>query len=93
VIKTRFEGLSEFESADVNDGSLTRNISGLVQTARSADPRGIYSILGMMGLGYSPFPQPAPAAPRPTLPLSAEEIHKPAQSTPGAPALRKGAAN
>jgi len=77
----------------VNRGSLTRNISGLVLTARSADPREIYSILGMMGLGYSHFPQPQPAMSRPALPLGAEEIHKPAQSTPTAPALRKGAAN
>jgi FlaA1/EpsC-like NDP-sugar epimerase len=93
AIKTRFEGLSVLESSDVNDGSLTRNISGLVQTARSADPRGIYSILGMMGLGYSHFPQPPPAESRPTLPLGAEEIHNTPQSTPHAPALRKGAAN
>jgi FlaA1/EpsC-like NDP-sugar epimerase len=93
VARTRFEGLSVIESTDVNDRTLTRSISHLIQAARSADPRGIYSILGMMGLGYRQIFHLAPAESRSPTPLETADVLEPEQSPPPAPPLSKGAAN
>jgi len=93
AVKTRFEGLSVLELSDVNDSILTRNISSLVQTARSANPLGIYAILGMMGLGYSHILKPRPASVRSPQPTETTDLLKAAQPTSTVPTLRKGAAN
>jgi FlaA1/EpsC-like NDP-sugar epimerase len=93
AVKTRFEGLSVFEPSDVNDSILTRNISSLVQTARSANPLGIYAILGTMGLGYSHILKPPSAGLRSSRLPETTDLPKAAQSTSTVPALRKGAAN
>ena len=93
VARTRFEGLSVIEPSNVNDRTLTRNISNLVQAARSADPRGIYSILGMMGLGYKQILQPQPAEScSPSLPRTGDVLQS-AQPTPTPAPLSKVASN
>jgi FlaA1/EpsC-like NDP-sugar epimerase len=90
--RTRFEGLSVIEPSPVNDRTLTRNISNLVQAARSANPRGIYSILGMMGLGYKKIFQAPPAeSPSPSPPRTGDVL-EPTQSPPTVPPVSKGAA-
>ena len=82
VNRTRFEGLYEIEPSKVNDRALTRNISSLVQAARSTDPRGIYSILEMMGLGYKKIFQPPPEVPASTSPPGPLEVLESAPSPP-----------
>jgi FlaA1/EpsC-like NDP-sugar epimerase len=93
VARTRFEGLYLIETSKVNDRTLTRNISSLVQAARSADPRGIYPILGMMGLGYKNIFQPPPAEPRSPSPSETAEVLEPSPSPPTAAPLSNGTAN
>ena len=92
VTKTRFEGLSVIGPSDVDDRTLTRNISILVQAARSADPRGIYSILGMMGIGYKQILQPPPAEPPSPAPPETGDVQEPAESPGTVPPISKGAA-
>jgi FlaA1/EpsC-like NDP-sugar epimerase len=93
VARTRFEGMSVIEPTDANDRTLTRNISHLIQAARSSDPRRINSILGMMGLGYKQILQPRPAELHsPSAPGTGDAL-EPAPSTPSALPLSKGAAN
>jgi FlaA1/EpsC-like NDP-sugar epimerase len=92
VARTRFEGLSVIEPSEANDRTLTPNISSLVQAARSADPSGIYSILGMMGLGYKKIFHPPPAESRSPSPLRPEDVVEPEQAPPTVPPLSKGAA-
>jgi FlaA1/EpsC-like NDP-sugar epimerase len=93
VARTQFEGLYTIEPSKVNDRTLTRNISYLVQAARSADPRGICSILGMMGLGYKNIFQPSPTEPRSPSPPGPLEVLEPAQSPPTVAPPSNGAAN
>jgi len=93
VARTRFEGLSMIEPPNVNDRTLTRNISHLLQGARSADPHGIYSTLGMMGLGYKRILRPPPAEPHlPSPPASGDVLEPAPPPTPVLP-VSKGAAN
>jgi FlaA1/EpsC-like NDP-sugar epimerase len=92
VARTGFEGLYMIEPSKVNDRTLTRNISHLVQAARSADPRGIYSILEMMGLGYKRILQLPPVESCSPSPPSAGDVLESAQSTPTVPPLSKAAA-
>ena len=92
LARTRFEGLSVIGLSDVNDRTLTRNISILVQSARSADPRGIYSILGMMGLGYKQILQPPPAESRSPSPPGTADMLEPAQSPEQRTSPSKGVA-
>jgi FlaA1/EpsC-like NDP-sugar epimerase len=92
VARTRFEGLDVIEPSKVNDRTLTRNISYLVQAARSADPRGIYSALEMMGLGYKNIVQPPPPEPRSPSPPETVDVLEPAQTPPAVAPLSKGAA-
>jgi FlaA1/EpsC-like NDP-sugar epimerase len=91
--KTRFEGMNVVESSEVDNRTLIRNIGNLVQAARSADPSGIYSILGMMGLGYKQILQPPPAESRSNSAPATEDVAEPAPSPPTVPPLSKGAAN
>ena len=93
VTRTRFHGLFIIESSDVNDRSLTRNISHLVQASRSADPRGIYSILATMGLGYRQIVQLPTAEPRSPSPPDPGDTMEPAELPSAIPPLSKGAAN
>lgn len=92
VARTRFEGLYVIEPSKVNDRTLTANISHLVQAARSADPRGIYSILGMMGLGYKKIFQPPPADSRSSSSPGTADVLEPAQSPPAVAPLSNRAA-
>jgi FlaA1/EpsC-like NDP-sugar epimerase len=93
VTKTRFEGLILIESSAVNDRTLTRDISNLVQAARTADPRGIFSLLGTMGLGFKPILRPPPAESNAPPSLETGDLPEPAPSPPTLPPLRKGVAN
>jgi FlaA1/EpsC-like NDP-sugar epimerase len=92
VARTRFEGLYVTEPSRVNDRTLTRNIGHLVQAARSADPRGIYPILQMMGLGYTNNFQPAPAQSRSSSPPQTIDVLEPVQPSSPATSLGKEAA-
>jgi FlaA1/EpsC-like NDP-sugar epimerase len=58
VVKTRFKGLSAIDSPLVSYRTLMHNIGNLVQYARSVEPRGIRSVLSVMGLGYKHTPEP-----------------------------------
>jgi FlaA1/EpsC-like NDP-sugar epimerase len=93
VAKTRFKGLSVIEPPAVDHRTLMQNISQLVQSARSADPRGIYSILGMMGLGYKQILESPGAKVRPPSPPRAGEGLDTLQSSSPARPLREGVAN
>jgi FlaA1/EpsC-like NDP-sugar epimerase len=55
--KSRFRGISIIGTQQTDTRPATRNISNLIQAARSADSRGIYNTLERMGLGFKPIPQ------------------------------------
>jgi FlaA1/EpsC-like NDP-sugar epimerase len=93
VANTRFEGLYVMEPSKVNDRTLTRNISHLIQAARSADPRGINSILGTMGLGYKNIFQHPPLESRSPSPPEPVDVLEPAQPPPAVAPLSNGSAN
>jgi FlaA1/EpsC-like NDP-sugar epimerase len=93
VAKTRFKELSVIDPPAVNHRTLLMNISQLVQAARSTDPRGIHSILGMMGLGYKHYPQPPAGKLRPPSSPLAGECLDSRQSSPSNRSAREEAAN
>jgi FlaA1/EpsC-like NDP-sugar epimerase len=90
--RTRFEGVSVIEPTGVDHRKLTQNMSQLVQAARSANPRGIDVILGMMGLSYKPVRPPPSVSVRPPLPSRSAEGQETLQSSPSAGPVGEGPA-